>query len=126
MSAPAFHTLDIYDVELHLASTAGQWKKLRKHLDFLAETAPTAQGQATFATWTPREGAATPVVVLWVNATAHHSQPELIDTCAHEATHAAQLILEFIGHQPQGVDEPSAYLIGWLTRWMVRHLKAHA
>lgn len=43
-----------------------------------------------------------------------HDQIRLI---AHEATHAAGMILDRLGHSYDGVDEPLAYLVGHLTQW---------
>lgn len=80
---------------------------------------PTSMGLATFACWEPKgAGKAVPHLVLWIDVANHADDHlELVDTCAHEATRGASNILDWIGHHKAG-DEPHAYLIGWLTRWM--------
>ena len=115
------HRLDIYNAALFLATTKKQWKTLAKHIDFLDKNKPDSAGQVSFATWCPNKGINEPVAVIWID-TKHHTNPgELIDTCAHEASHAAGRILEHIGHQIPATDEPHAYLTGWLTRWIWEH-----
>lgn len=48
---------------------------------------------------------------------------DLVETCSHESAHAANQILEYIGHDHRGTDEPHAYLTGWLTRWVWEGVK---
>jgi hypothetical protein len=116
----AHHTLDVYGAELHLATTKRDWATLRRRLDFLDKAAPAAAGFAQFATFHPKgTGLVVPHLVLFVDVKAHATQLELIDTCAHEASHAAGQLLDHIGHDIRGTDEPHAYLVGWLTRWLV-------
>lgn len=113
------HVLDIYDVHLYLATNLDDWKRMRRRLDFIPEQ-PNADGLSSFATWEPDEGPTVPVLALWVNlATLEPSA--VVETCAHEASHAAGQILTWLGHDirgTDGTDEPHAYLTGWLTRWL--------
>lgn len=37
---------------------------------------------------------------------------------AHEATHAAGLLLDHIGQPYDGASEAHAYLVGWIVRWV--------
>jgi len=121
MSA-ARHTLDIYGVDLHLATTEREWKKLRKRLAYITEQ-PDSAGHTHFAIWHPNNGdPATPVVTFWIRP--HTDPAELVNTCAHEAVHAASQILTWTGHDirgDEGTDEPHAYLTGWLTHWLWTH-----
>lgn len=112
------HVLDIYGVHLHLATTKREWATLRRRLTFLDKT-PTTLGLASFACWEPRgAGKSVPHLVVWINVADHEGdQLELIDTCAHEAAHGVSGIFDWVGHNQAG-DEPHAYLIGWLTRWI--------
>mgnify|MGYP003336208133 CR=1 FL=1 len=114
------HTLDIYGVELNLATNRRDWATMRRRLTWLAEK-PTSAGLCSFATWHPKGGGATvPMLALWVDV-ANHEPIELVETCAHEAAHAAGQMLDYLGHDVRGTggtDEPHAYLVGWLTRWM--------
>lgn len=113
------HTLDVYGVELHLATNRREWATLRRRLDFLDKKAPESLGFAQWATWKPNgPGKVVPHLVLWVHLADHAGDViELVDTCAHEAAHGASEILGWTGHNKAG-DEPHAYLVGWLTRWM--------
>lgn len=120
MADPRHHVLDVYDAHLHRATDRRQWSTLRRELDFLEKKAPGSAGFSQFATWEPRGGGLTePHLVLWINVKQHTTEIDLIDTAAHEATHAAGQLLEHVGHQIRGTDEPHAYLVGWLTRWLL-------
>lgn len=116
------HRLDIYGTALFLATTKKQWRALRKQVTFLDKTAPEAAGQVSSAVWTPnKHGAAIHTVVIWVDTKNHTEPGELIDTCAHEASHAAGRIADHIGHNVPATDEPHAYLCGWIARWIWEH-----
>lgn len=116
------HTLDIYDVELHLVTNRRDWTALRRKLDFM-DKAPESAGLSQFATFHPKDGGLTvPHLVLWIDLKQNREHLDLIDTCAHEASHAAGQLFEYIGHDHRGSDEPSAYLVGWLTRWILTNL----
>lgn len=127
MPSYAEHTLDIYDAQLYLATDRRQWRAIRRRATFIDDQAPNSAGLAHFATWHPDDGGMTlPVLVLWVNLAQHRTLADLADTLAHEASHAASQLLHHVGHQPSAVDEPHAYLVGWLTRWMWSHCDAWA
>ncbi len=122
MPSYAEHRLDIYDAQIYLATDKRQWQALSRRASFIAGKAPDSAGLAHFATWHPNDGGMTlPVIVLWVNLAQHRTLADLADTIAHEASHAAGQLLHHIGHQAGAVDEPHAYLVGWLTRWMWQH-----
>ena len=108
--------LDIYDVDLYAATDMRQWRALRRRLTFLDET-PSGAGMSQFAVWEPANGLDRPVIVLFVDV-ARHDEPGLVNTCAHEASHAASQLFDHFGHHPSGTDEPTAYLVGWLTQWL--------
>lgn len=125
MPSYAEHTLDIYDAKLYLATDKRQWNALRRRAGFIADKAPDSAGLAHFATWHPDDGGMTlPVLVLWVNVAQHRTLADLADTLAHEADHAASQLLDHVGHQPSRIDEPHAYLVGWLVRWMWQQIDA--
>lgn len=117
----ATHTLDIYGVDIHLATTEREWKKLRKRLTYLDDT-PNAAGFTHFAIWEPSDHTSpVPVVAFWIRNELTTDPLQLVETCAHEAVHAATHILAWAGHDirgDDGNDEPTAYLAGWLTRWI--------
>lgn len=112
------HTLDVYGAELYCATTKREWAAMRRKMTWLDKT-PESAGLASFAIWKPKgPGLAVPTLVLWIDAEAHTDPAELVDTCAHEASHAVSQLMEYIGHTPVGTDEPSAYLVGWLAKWL--------
>ena len=119
MSKPHTHQLDIYGVELSLATNKRQWSILRRRLSFVSKKAPQSVGLSHFACWEPKAGIPVPVLVFWIDLAALAGDAAaLVDTCAHEASHGANQILGWIGHDIRGTDEPHAYLTGWLTRWI--------
>ena len=121
MTTYAHHTLDVYGVEMYLATNRRQWSMLRRKLSFLGQV-PESAGQATFATWVPKaNGNTIPYLVCWIDPTQHDAQLDIVNTCAHEAAHAAGQILNWVGHSVPGTDEPHAYLVGWLTQWLYEH-----
>jgi hypothetical protein len=123
MASVAHHTLDIYGAEIHLVTDKRSWSTLRRKLSFLDKPAPESAGLAQFATFHPKDGGLTvPHLVLWLDLKAHKTKLDLIDTCAHEASHAAGQLFDWIGHDIRGTDEPHAYLVGWLTRWMLEQV----
>lgn len=123
MTGPTSHRLDIYGADLHLATDRRQWATLRRRLAFLDKEAPKSAGISQFATWHPKgPGLTQPVLVFWVDLANHPDTLDLVDTVAHEASHAASQLLDWVGHDVKGTDEPHAYLVGWLARWLWQQL----
>lgn len=113
------HVLDAYGCHLHVATDRRGWATLRRRLPGLVDgPAPESAGWTRFATWQPKSGITVPVVVVYINAAQHTEPVDLIDTAAHEAAHVVSALMEHIGHSISGVDEPSAYLTGWVTAWL--------
>ena len=124
-TGPVHHLLDIYDTHLHLATNRRAWATLRRRYPGLVEEAPDSMGWCRMATFHPKGGAASQLhLVLYINLAQHQDGlDELVNTCAHEATHAALSLQDHIGHDPRGsADEPTAYLAGWITGWIWRNL----
>jgi hypothetical protein len=122
------HTLDIYGTDLHLATTKAGWRRLAKRVKgATSKTPPEDLGSSTFATRHPANGGPVrPTLILWVHATRHDTTAGLVDTIAHEAAHAASHLMEYVGHDNRGTDEPSAYLTGWLAGWMWDRIRGAA
>lgn len=59
-------------------------------------------------------------IFFFINPT--QSEQSLVNTCAHEATHAAEQIATWNGGDLTG--EARAYLIGWLTQWLFVNTEA--
>ena len=118
------HRLDVYGTALFLATNKKDWKALGRRIDLGQGDTPSEEvsGQVTSGAWRPEERTfATHALVIWVDTQRHVDAGALIDTCAHEASHAAGRILEVAGHYFSYSDEAHAYLCGWLTRWIWEH-----
>ena len=116
--AAQHHTLDIYGTHLHAAYTNRDWNQLRReHPGAYLDKANTLGLGATYDGRDPNDQHHQ---WIWVGLNNHHGNPaELIDTCAHEATHAALNITHRHAFNPTaGNGEPLAYLVGWLTTWL--------
>ena len=118
MSKHHTHVLDIYNVHLHAVTTRKAWAKLRKDMPHLDENP--GLGHTHLFEWIPNDGTLPERhVALYIDVKAHRDDhAELINTCAHEATHAAGMILDQIKARYDGNSEPFAYLVGWLTAWL--------
>lgn len=118
--APKHHRLDIYDAHLHLATNRRDWGTLRRNIKSLKAGSPSSLGFTQRLTFRPDDGSAPEEhYVFWIDTkTIGDDTANLVDTCAHEAVHAANFILDWAGHDIAAHDEPHAYLVGWLTRWI--------
>lgn len=113
------HRLDVYDTDLYLATNKREWSALARRIKTIDKSAPDAAGCSVFATFHPDDGSLTrPCLIFWLDLAAHTNSAEVVNTIAHEATHGASQLLDHIGHDTRGTDEPSAYLTGWLAEWM--------
>lgn len=113
------HRLDVYGADLYLATTKHEWQTLGRRISTLEREVPEAAGSSIFATFHPNDGSrSVPVLILWLDLAAHASSSDLVNTIAHEASHAAGQLLDYLGHDIRGTDEPHAYLVGWLAAWM--------
>lgn len=123
MAKPIEHLLDVYSAWLHLATDEKAWTKLQAKHSGAIDKAPDSLGSCTFATWNPDQpGITVPHLFLWVDIEAHRdSTIALVETCAHEATHAASHLLKHYGHKIRRSDEPFAYLVAWIAQWMFEH-----
>lgn len=113
------HSLDIYGAELFRATSKAELREIRSLVPFKIE----APGAAA-ATWfeaVDRGPFTVPHIVFYVDPKRGDTL-DLIELCAHEATHGAGQLFEHLAHTMQGIDEPHAYLIGWLTRWLITDL----
>ena len=121
------HILDIYGVHLHLVTDRRQLSALRKRYGIkkIPNLDPGQFGATTRFHIEPPDAPDQTHVGIYIQVTAHRGdQGELLDTVAHEVTHAACLILDSTGTEYDGNSEPLAYLIGWLVRWVWTSLDA--
>lgn len=118
------HHLDVYDCEVFLARTKREWSALKRHTKATLDPAPQSAGLTTFATYQPVGSFTRPHLFLWVDAGQHQRAADLVNTCAHEAAHAASYLLNHLDHTIRVSDEPHAYLVGWLTEWLWSHCSA--
>jgi hypothetical protein len=109
---PTHHQIEVYGAELHIATSLKAWAKLRKRIDSLDEE-PGGLGFTSLDLHESELGATWPHLSIFVDLAAHgDDQPMLVNTCAHEAAHAAGLLLDHIGEQYGGRSEAHAYLVG--------------
>lgn len=122
MAGVVTHRLDVYGVDLYLATTKRQYATLRRKHAFLDPA--NSAGMSSFAVWEPKQGPVQPILVVWLDPDAlTGDELEQVEIIAHEATHGAAQILAWAGHDIRGsdrdgTDEPHAYLTGWLARWL--------
>jgi hypothetical protein len=109
------HRLDIYDHQLHLATTDKAWKRLCKDIDSL-DPEPNAWGYTGSDLDTKTDTFHVSIYIGHEAVKAGGGQ--LVNTIAHEAAHAASLIHRHIGAKVRGIDEPHAYLVGWIAGWI--------
>lgn len=111
MAEPISHQIDVYSAWVHLARNRKEWKALKKHTG-LKIGKVTAGGQVV----TRVGDDSNPHFFVYI-AAEYHTELELVDTCAHEATHVAHRLFEFINEEHED-SEPFAYLVGWVTAWL--------
>ena len=116
------HVLDVYGTTLHLATTPKSLDKIRKQMPGAVEDIGAIGGTCTVLEHHDG-GATTYHVVFWVDFAAHDGDAlRLVNTAAHEAAHGAGFLFDHIGQSYGGDSEAFAYLVGWLTEWIVSHL----
>lgn len=113
------HQLDIYGAWLHLATDEKSWRSMRKRLPSLDKEVPGASGSVSLTLHTATNGRVTPHLSIYVDVPGHNDQRDLLDTIAHEATHAGTALLDHIGQEYDSTNgEALAYLVGWITGWV--------
>lgn len=121
MSKPRSHQLDIYGTWLHLATDRKAWRKHRKLLPSLDKEPPEAAGAVMLTLHHPPDATTVTHLTIWLDLDAHTASGDLIDTAAHEATHAATALLDHISQAYDANSEALAYLVGWITCWIWKH-----
>lgn len=111
---PSFieHTLDIYGVTLYQARNGREWAAIRKSREPQLGESPKCAGMTEMHT--SNDGSMT--FTVYVRPT--DDPREVINTCAHEAAHVAGQILDAANAEYDGLNEPFAYLVGWITQWL--------
>jgi hypothetical protein len=109
---PARRKLDMWPVTVWCAATKGQLRKAAKTFDL---ELPANHAGCTWSITGPHGFQ----IVVYVDAKGH-DMPGLADTCAHEASHVADRVFEYVEEERPGT-ETRAYLVGGLTRWLLGH-----
>jgi hypothetical protein len=105
-----------YGAELHLATTERQWATLAARFE-LDEDDNNGVGTTTLVL--DREKFV-PHLVVWLDvATIGDDALGMVTTCAHEAAHVAGMLLDHVRESYDGASEAFAYLVGWVTRWLI-------
>jgi len=108
--------IDPYDARLYYATTADEWARIHKQFGQGLDVPP-AIG-LTARVWDSKTGRTH--MIVWINAAEHPSADALVNTITHEGYHAAAGLLEALG-QKLDESEAVAYLVDWITTWLVRH-----
>lgn len=114
------HRLDIYGTHIYATSTKRGWSNIRRRIGSLRDVDVEGGGQTSEVWFVPSSGAHHEQhIAVYVNP--NDSDLDQLDTIAHEATHVAQMI--FDAKNADMNSEPFAYLVGWLTAWLYRHVR---
>jgi hypothetical protein len=110
-----------------MAFTEEAWKRQAKLSGVDREISKGHLGVSYFAIWRPgKRRMPEPAVFIYVNVAAHGTNRlDLLNTCAHEATHAAVDLFGYIGEKNlEG--EPFAYLVAEITEILWKHARKEA
>lgn len=125
-SKPRRHEIDLFGATIHTATNLKQWAKIRSEVDSIAED-PGGLGYTSFDLFETDAGHCIPHISIFINLAAHDGdQLLLINTCAHEATHAAALLLDHIEERGALLSETLCYLTGAITATLWSHATAEA
>lgn len=108
--------IGLYNTAVWFPESAAQWRRLSRKLASMDPDLPDCAGRTVFATGRLAGDSAVAHLVFHVDPATAASLADLADTCAHEASHGAADIMDWIGHEDGG--EPLAYLVGYLTGWL--------
>lgn len=115
MTKARSHQLDIYGAWLHVARTERAWTKLRKRIDSLPDI---DDGSLGFTAREVEDDGTTHLAVFLDAARLAGNHVGTAEIVAHEAAHAAGMLLDHIGQDYDGESEAFAYLVGWMAAWM--------
>ena len=104
--------LELYKLTLRVTTQPEAWDQMVEGLDRDEENP--VEDQVFGRTFGAPNGTGITVAVFIADCT--DDPDDLVLQVAHEAVHAAGFLYEIIGAEQNGLDEPYAYLVGWLTR----------
>jgi hypothetical protein len=117
--------LDPYGIELHLATSVKSWRQLRRDLPEL--TAPKNPGGGGATVWTAdrRQPIDVGHCLVFINVKSYRRRGgnDLAETCAHEAAHVVLFLFDHINTDPVHAHEPFAYMVGWVTTWLMERVR---
>ena len=115
MGRPVSHQLDIYGTWLHVATDRKAWSSLRRRIDSLAAIERYAIG---FTSHDVDDDGQTHLSV-FIHVDRLRGNPQgLTEIVAHEAAHAAGLLLDHIGQNYDGESEALGYLVGFIAAYV--------
>lgn len=113
MADPARHEFDVWPVTLWAASGKRQLRRVGK----LGGPAGLDTTDCSGRVWSSSGGGAFHVTVFLAKGQA---ATDLVNTCAHEASHVVDAIFEIVDEEKPGC-ETRAYLMGFVTEWLLTH-----
>lgn len=108
--------LDIYPVTIGIMTNEQEYVKFTAQNKVLLDLPPEREGAPPAATTTYLP--AQYLIVVWLDTDIEDALTRVM-IAAHEAAHVADYIFDLIGESTDDVDEPYAYLVGYVTRLLM-------
>lgn len=109
------HQLDIYGAWLHHARSLDEWRRIQRRID----SVPTPEEGVIGLTSRDIGDDGSLNLSIYIDLERLADNPVgLTEILAHEATHAAGMLLDQIGQEYDGESEALAYLVGFIAAWL--------
>lgn len=116
---PSKQKLDVWPATVWAATSAKQLRSVSKAMGLPGDLEADHAGR-TFSVTGP-DGLH---LVIYVDLAGHGTHLSLVNTLAHEASHAADGLFEYVEEDRPGA-EARAYLTGWFTEFLLAHCERH-
>ena len=113
------YPLDLYGTNLRVSTQPEAWPSMLEGLEVIEEAKEIHE--AIGQTFGARNGTEYTIAVYVSDVFDDPIDQALV--VAHEATHAAGFLYDFLGADQNGLDEPFAYLVGWMTQKIMLTLR---